>query len=424
MPDSLFIEFPPVSTKEWEAAARLDLKGKDPAALGKILYRAEDWAGGPEQPWPARPWHMWADVVDLAGAKRAIDCGAEGLVVANPDPAWADVLKGIHLHTTASEAHLLPWASELAGTIEAETVSNALPHFRRAWAIEASLSISEQIGAARAVPDGVEFLLVPVSPSYFQEIAKLRALRRIKAGTRLVARTSAWHATAYDPHVNLLRATTEAMAAIIGGCDALIVGAFTEARGVSDEFAERLALNTQLLLRDESYFGCVADPAAGSWYIESLTEQFLNGKFTDKPQTAFVGVNRHPNPKEARPASVTSGRAMSALEQCRLRSDRAARRPTVRLIPGSNESVGRARAAFARDFFMAGGFAVSTSDDADLAVLCDADENYAALAGQVDCGCPLLAAGPEGVIAGVSGFINRQSDHARTIAEWQDRLGI
>ena len=108
--------------------------------------------------------------------------------------------------------------------------------------------------------------------------------------------------------------------ALIGGCDALVVGEFMEARGVRDELAERLALNTQLLLRDESYFGCVADPAAGSWYIETLTERMLGGAGIDVAATGFVGVNRYPNRKEAPPQTVTPGRAMSAFEEDRKRS--------------------------------------------------------------------------------------------------------
>ncbi|HEY3739730.1 MAG TPA: methylmalonyl-CoA mutase family protein [Bryobacteraceae bacterium] len=385
MPDALFIEFPPISTEEWEAAARLDLKGK---ALAKILYRAEDWSGGgaAEQPWPARTWQMWAEVSNAAQAKRAIECGAEGLVFAGAIPEWASSFEGVHLHAAASETALTD------GT-----------------------SIAQQINEARAISLGVD-LVVPVGPSYFEEIAKFRALRRLNPAMRLIARTSRWHATAYDPHMNLVRGTTEAMAAIIGGCDALIVRPFTEARGSTDEFAERLALNTQLLLRDESYFGAVADPAAGSWYIESLTEQLLNGEArTDELATVFVGVNRHPNPSEETPSMITAGRAMSALEQCRARSERAAKRPVVLLIRGSDEKMSRPRAAFAREFFAAGGFAVVDSGVADLAVLCDADANYAAMRELTKFDGPVIAAGPD---------FNRASDQASHIASWQERLGI
>ena len=312
-----------------------------------------------------------------------------------------------------------------------------LPGFRRAAAIPDGLTIAEQVLECRGQGMSPELvgkrlrisdenlrihpmrhvlaavttdLVVPVGPSYFEEIAKFRALRRLCPGVRLIARTSRWHATAYEPHVNLLRGTTEAMAAIIGGCDALIIGPFTEARCEADELAERLALNTQLLLRDESYFGQVADPAAGSWYIESLTADLLRDAFADPPMKAFVGVNRYPNPRETGPIAVTPGRAMSTLEECRLRSEQALRRPTVRLVHGTDEKMSRGRAAFSRDFLIAGGFALVDSDDADLTVLCDADANYPATRP-----FPLLAAGLD---------FDRNSDHATVIAGWQKRLGL
>ena len=405
----MFLEFPPVTTEEWEAAARAELKGRDPGFLGKILYRAEDSPSVvPEQPWPSRAWEIWAEVQDLGAAQRALDRGAEGLVVARPGPEWLDLLAHVHLHTGVGPG---PWASGLHGTVEA---GSELPGFRTARPLRHDLGLVEQIAEIVGFDGDVDWV-VPVSPSYFEEIAKFRAMRRVRPHARLIARTSRWHVTAYDPHVNLLRATTEAMAAIIGGCDALIVGPFTEARGAADELAERLALNTQLLLRDESHFGQVADPAAGSWYIESLTAALLKGAWECAPAAAFVGVNRYPNPKEATPDAVTLDRAMSLLEQCRLRSERAPRRPVVRLIRGFDERMSRARAAFARDFFAAGGFAVTESGDSDLVVLCDADANYEALRGQLDVTCPVLAAGLD---------FGRNSDHAAFIADWQGRLGI
>ena len=424
---NLFIEFPPVSTEEWEAAARADLKGRAP---GKILYRAEDAVDLGEQPWPARAWEIWAEVSGLAGARRALDRGAEGLVVARPTAEWVPVLQGVHLHASGP---LGDWAIGLRGTIESDS---ALKGFRRAVAVPNELTIAEQVAACREhvrfspgdvgkrlgiteetlrahtmahVLDAMAVdLVVPVGPSYFEEIAKFRALRRLCPGSRIIARTSRWHVTAYDPHVNLLRATTEAMAAVIGGCDALIVGPYTEARGAADELAERLALNTQLLLREESRFGEVADPAAGSWYIESLTAELLLGAGGTGRSAAFVGVNRYPNPREAAPECITPWRAMSALEQSRLRAS-AGRKPTVRLVLGTDEKTARARAAFSKDFFVAGGFAV-VEGHADITVLCDADANYPAVREW-----PVVAAGLD---------FGRHSDHAAVIAEWQKRLGL
>jgi len=133
---------------------------------------------------------------------------------------------------------------------------------------------------------------VPVSTSYFVEMAKLRALRLLvpqvfdafasEAGPPLDvapadvfvhAATSRRAETVYDPYVNMLRATTEAMAAALGGCDALTIRPYDGAVRPPDEFGLRIARNTQLVLRHEAHFDQVADPAAGSYYIEALTDQ-------------------------------------------------------------------------------------------------------------------------------------------------------
>jgi methylmalonyl-CoA mutase len=83
--------------------------------------------------------------------------------------------------------------------------------------------------------------------------------------------TSEWNKTVYDPYVNMLRTQTEAMSAILGGTDSLTVEPFDIVFRQPDEFSERIARNQQLILKEESYFDKVADPAAGSYYIENLT---------------------------------------------------------------------------------------------------------------------------------------------------------
>ena len=69
----------------------------------------------------------------------------------------------------------------------------------------------------------------------------------------------------------MLRTQTEAMSAVLGGTDSLTVEPFDIVFRKPDEFSERIARNQQLLLKEESYFDKVADPAAGSYYIEKLT---------------------------------------------------------------------------------------------------------------------------------------------------------
>jgi methylmalonyl-CoA mutase len=124
-----------------------------------------------------------------------------------------------------------------------------------------------------------------IGSDYFPEIAKLRAARLLwsvvtngfqpsnresnKMDIHCV--TSEWNKTVYDPYVNMLRTQTEAMSAILGGTDSLTVEPFDIVFRQPDEFSERIARNQQLILKEESYFDKVADPAAGSYYIENLT---------------------------------------------------------------------------------------------------------------------------------------------------------
>jgi len=124
---------------------------------------------------------------------------------------------------------------------------------------------------------------VAVGPDYFFEIAKLRALRKVMTLLAAAyetemdicfhAETATRNLTLYDTHNNLLRTTTEAMAATIGGCNSLVVKPFDCFYNAPNEFSSRLARNIQLLLKTESYFDKVSDVAAGSFFIEELTEQ-------------------------------------------------------------------------------------------------------------------------------------------------------
>jgi methylmalonyl-CoA mutase len=124
-----------------------------------------------------------------------------------------------------------------------------------------------------------------IGSNYFLEIAKLRAARllwsvvtdgfkisdRTKSKMDIHCVTSEWNKTIFDPYVNMLRTQTEAMSAILGGTDSLTVEPFDTVFRQPDEFSERVARNQQLILKEESYFDKVADPSAGSYYIENLT---------------------------------------------------------------------------------------------------------------------------------------------------------
>jgi len=120
--------------------------------------------------------------------------------------------------------------------------------------------------------------------SYFVEIAKLRAFRLLwrevrkaygittTSPVRIHAKTSLRTQTD-DQHTNMIHATTEAMSGILGGADLLTVQPADLVHGVPDDFTRRIARNVQHILQHESHLNRVADPATGSYYIETLTQK-------------------------------------------------------------------------------------------------------------------------------------------------------
>ncbi len=125
-----------------------------------------------------------------------------------------------------------------------------------------------------------------VGGNFFLEIAKFRAARILwnrildayevpepDRRIHLHARTGLWNKTVFDPYVNMLRTTSEAFSAVVGGCDSLHVGPFDEAFRESDTFARRIARNTHAILAEECGLSRVIDPSGGSYAVESLTDQ-------------------------------------------------------------------------------------------------------------------------------------------------------
>lgn len=123
-----------------------------------------------------------------------------------------------------------------------------------------------------------------VGPSYFMEIARLRAARLLWAAVcrkfgvtgkssrmEIHCETCTRYTDTVDTYMNMIRTQTEAMSAVIGGTDSLTVHPFEGNRGRPGDFAERIARNQQLLLKEEALFDKVADPSAGSYYIETIT---------------------------------------------------------------------------------------------------------------------------------------------------------
>jgi methylmalonyl-CoA mutase len=154
---------------------------------------------------------------------------------------------------------------------------------------------------------------VGIGPSYFPEIARLRATRRLwatllhayglpavgAAALPIHATTSTWNQTTLDPHTNLLRHTTEAMSAILGGADSMQVAAFDCLYQAPNEFSARLARNQPLMLLEEAHLDWVADPAAGSYFIETLTDDLARAAWAE-----FQALEAKGGMLEARPQAM------------------------------------------------------------------------------------------------------------------------
>lgn len=190
--------------------------------------------------------------------------------------------------------------------LELLKMSEDIPHLRiisvnTRHFINAGASITQELGYGMAM--GAEYLTVltdrgididksaariafnmAVSSNYFFEIAKFRAARLLwskmlsaydsscKESMYIHAETSKWNMSVYDPYVNILRATTESMSAILAGVDALTVLPFDMPFKKPAGLSTRIARNQQIILKEEAYFDKVIDPAAGSYYIENLTK--------------------------------------------------------------------------------------------------------------------------------------------------------
>ncbi|MFO1420293.1 MAG: methylmalonyl-CoA mutase family protein [Candidatus Competibacteraceae bacterium] len=192
-------------------------------------------------------------------------------------------------------AQLATWAKASAPQLQTITVQGSPYHNGGASTTqELALALATAVDYVRAmqarglgiddIAPRIRFSL-SIGSNFFMEIARLRAARLLwakivqafggsEASQRmsLHARTSAWNQTVYDPHVNLLRATTEAFSSAVGGCDSLHISPFDELLRVPDEFSRRVARNTHTVLREESHITKTIDPAGGSWYVENLTD--------------------------------------------------------------------------------------------------------------------------------------------------------
>jgi methylmalonyl-CoA mutase len=273
-----------------------------------------------------------------------------------------------------------------------------------------------------------------VGSNYFMEIAKIRAYRLLWAqlvnayglndsmnGRMFInAENSTWNFTVYDPYVNMLRTTTSTMAAVLAGVDSFRVVPFNAVFEPTTEFSERIARNQQLVLREESYLDKVADPSAGSFYLETLTNMlseeawrlFLQiqdeGGYVEalrknliqnmldetsrkrrdnvaNRREILLGVNQYPNFSEhlsqpldpavfepedqtlpdAEIVTIKKWRGAQEFEALRYKTDMyslAHKRPVAWMFTFGNLAMRRARSTFASNFFACAGYEVTDNN--------------------------------------------------------------
>jgi methylmalonyl-CoA mutase len=160
-----------------------------------------------------------------------------------------------------------------------------------------------------------------VGMNFYLEIAKLRAARLLwwrimKAFNpknprslmlRMHVQTSGWSLTEQDPYNNVVRTAIEAMAAVFGGTQSLHTNSFDEAIALPSDFSARIARNTQLILQEETHIPAVVDPWAGSYLMESLTQEMA-----DKAWEIIEEIERMGGMTKA----VQSGWAKLKIEAC------------------------------------------------------------------------------------------------------------
>jgi methylmalonyl-CoA mutase len=147
-------------------------------------------------------------------------------------------------------------------------------------AVESVETCSEKLISSQHVFGQLSFSIT-IGSDFFLEIAKLKSLRQlwrqVKGAYHIAdakplsihAVSKSYHNEVFQPHGNMIHATTTAMAAIGGGCDSITI----EPEDEGNETMQRIAINVSTILREESHFTKVADPTAGSYYIDALTNQ-------------------------------------------------------------------------------------------------------------------------------------------------------
>lgn len=248
-------------------------------------------------------------------AEYAKQQGAENTVVETKTPAMFSDLANITLVVNSES----PFVNTVQGAdhvfvLDLTTLYTERPQDELAFVLR-------NIDSLKANDAKQVILKLPVNSNFFFQVAKLRALRSLLAdlypGLRfdIQAVTSYYNKTLYDVNNNLLRNTTEALAAIVGGADILYVLPHDILLAPVSERSLGLAMNIHHLLRHESQLNEIPDVAEGSYYIEHLTasirqqtQELYQGKTTTGELEAqirsfsngnpVIGVSKHPDKNE------------------------------------------------------------------------------------------------------------------------------
>jgi methylmalonyl-CoA mutase len=329
---------------------------------------------------------------------------------------------------------------------------------------ELGFTLSRAIGFLRAMDGdaGAVSFTLSASPDMFLTLAKFRAMRLLwarvleasgmaQAPVAIHAETSFRHLTLTDAHVNMLRAVAGVFGAGLGGADSICVLPHTLASGSADGFVRRMARNVQVILMEESNLHRVADPAAGSGYVESLTEALAEKAWSlmqeaergadvsasiDKARDAqmarvakradpITGTSEFPNLNETIGEAAGGERLSSAFEKLRRNAQKV--KPAVRLVTLGRVADFTARSLWTQNLLAAGGIGIS-EPAADVAVICGSDETYAAeAAGAADV---LRASGVKHIwIAGKhalegAGQLHAGMDVVETLQALHRQLGV
>jgi methylmalonyl-CoA mutase len=253
-----------------------------PVALdaGFLGPTCADWLAGVAKASPIAPLALHLDPLSAFASTGA-----------SPGPIEAHLIAAAQVAARLAETH--PKASLFLASGAVVHEAGGSPAWELAAAASGALAyVRVMTRAGMALDEAFRRIVMSVSVDAhaLASIVKVRAARvlwakisaacSVEASAQVEARSSDRMLTRADPWTNLVRLTSAGFAAAVGGADAIILANFTDAIGLPSPLARRLARNTQLILMEEAHVGAVVDPAAGSWAIESQTDDLARAAWS------------------------------------------------------------------------------------------------------------------------------------------------